>query len=681
MRHGGRSIRRSCASVGVGLGLAVTAVTVSAPVASATSAGPPGSIVFDKGSDVWLTSPSGSSQRRVTTDGGTPTGDGTGDTGYFAPSESDSGTIVAVRNQEFDKGQPDEYTQGYLWVMDRSGNVIRTFKPAQFGYIGGGSCADPAQQLPLGITNAVVSPDGKYVAYTARTDGQSASCSAFTGYGSWIVNIDGTGAERITDANSDAASLEIGQFSADSSKLLVDRADFGSIEDFYVSVPGDGTAQAWTAPSDLIDEVYGQPDARNGLLVTEGYSEAASANAVRVWQMTDFAHEPTSECDMPSMVSSNIGETLSRPSLSPDAAEVVYEDANGAADSAGEGIYGFSAATAGQGGNACSGTTSTLLVQGGQDPFWTSASLYDPPQVSFTAVPPAVTTSRSAEVLFTATEPDPDLHILGFTCSLDGAAAGSCTSPQNFSGLADGVHTLIVTADDGKQTGSGEVSWRVDTVAPHASLTAPTASAVAATSVRVAWSGSDTGSGIARYQVRYRRAHYTGGFGRWSAPSAWQHLTGHALTAPGLAAGYDYCWSARAIDKAGNASAWSSVRCSAVALDDRSTSRSTGWSQHSGHAYYRSTVTSTSRKGASLSRTGVSADRLGVVVTTCSSCGKVAIYVGSKRIGTIDLHSSSTHRRVVKLLPVFSLRSGTVKVKVLTAGKTVAIDGLVISRT
>ena len=52
MRHGGRSFRKSCATVGVVLGIGVTAVTVGAPTASATTAGPPGSIVFDKGGEV-----------------------------------------------------------------------------------------------------------------------------------------------------------------------------------------------------------------------------------------------------------------------------------------------------------------------------------------------------------------------------------------------------------------------------------------------------------------------------------------------------------------------------------------------------------------------------------------------------------------------------------------------------
>jgi hypothetical protein len=177
----------------------------------------------------------------------------------------DGGLIVAVRNQQLDRGKPSEYTQGVIWEMDRSGHLVRKFKPAQFNHIAGGSCNPAVLQLPLGIYNAVVSPNGKYVAYTAHKYVQSASCSAVEGYSSWIANIDGSGARMIADTGGNTASLEIGHFTADSSRLLVDRADFGSIETYYVNLPG-STAQPWTgaAPDEdagLTAEPYAWPAA------------------------------------------------------------------------------------------------------------------------------------------------------------------------------------------------------------------------------------------------------------------------------------------------------------------------------------------------------------------------------------------------------------------------------------
>jgi integrase len=53
-------------------------------------------------------------------------------------------------------------------------------------------------------------------------------------------------------------------------------------------------------------------------------------------------------------------------------------------------------------------------------------------------------------------------------------------------------------------------SWRVDTIAPTAGLTGPTAVGTLSSSVKVSWSGADTGgSGVAKYQVGYARAVYS----------------------------------------------------------------------------------------------------------------------------------------------------------------------------
>ncbi|HVU92588.1 MAG TPA: hypothetical protein VHC23_10160 [Jatrophihabitans sp.] len=297
--------RNACVLTGAAVALC-GAVALGPTAASATGVPAPGTIVYILNDNVYLTTPTRSATVQVTTDGSVATKDGTGDTPYSVPSESDDGLIVAVRNQQFDKGKPSEYTQGVIWEMDRSGHLVRKFKPAQFNHIAGGSCNPAVLQLPLGIYNAVVSPNGKYIAYTAQTYVQSASCSAVEGYSSWIANIDGSGARMIADTGGNTASLEIGHFTADSSRLLVDRADFGSIETYYVNVPG-STAQPWTEPAsgDFIDQAYQQADVRNGVMATNGYSHATSSLALRLWTFSDFAHQPTAKCDWTSTVNPN----------------------------------------------------------------------------------------------------------------------------------------------------------------------------------------------------------------------------------------------------------------------------------------------------------------------------------------------------------------------------------------
>jgi hypothetical protein len=58
-----------------------------------------------------------------------------------------------------------------------------------------------------------------------------------------------------------------------------------------------------------------------------------------------------------------------------------------------------------------------------------------------------------------------------FSCALDGAAAQSCTSPVSPTGLADRVHTFVVTATNASsKTAASQISWTVDTIKPVLSV-------------------------------------------------------------------------------------------------------------------------------------------------------------------------------------------------------------------
>jgi hypothetical protein len=580
----------------VAAGLVSIAAT---PTASAAPfSGETGSIIYDRGGDVYQTTPDGSGTHRVTTNGATPTADKTGSTGYAVPTESDGGLIAAVRNQDY-----GGYSQGFIWVMDRNGTVIDKFKPPQFSVVPQfEGCSGPDAQLPQGIVNASISPDGKHVAYTATAIGNDASCGALSEVGSWITDIDGSHGHWLSAAPAGTADLEIGRW-VTNSRLLIDRFDFGSIENFYVDLPS-YTATAWSAPAsgDFIDEAYLQPDVANGVLVTDGYSEYASAPVIRIWSTTGFGSAPTAQCEYASVAHPGTTHVnLNQPSLSPDGAEVVYEDYDDpTSDATNEGIYIAPAAGALASTQACADANPSLFVQGAEDPFWTPASTAQLPS---------------------------------------------------------------------------------DTTAPAATLTAPNDAATIGASVTLTWTGHDDYSGIAYYQLRERTAPYSAGFTSWSTPSSWQHLTGNSVTRSGLARGKDYCFKLRAVDNAGNMSSWTAPRCTAVPLDDRSLSRAPGWTTGTGSNYYAGTITSTTKKGATLTRTNAEVHRIAAIATTCPQCGSVNVYVGSHRVGTLDLHGSRTKHQVLKSLPAFSVRSGTVKLTVTTTGKTVAIDGLLLSRT
>ncbi|HEX5827570.1 MAG TPA: hypothetical protein VFY23_08625, partial [Candidatus Limnocylindrales bacterium] len=148
-----------------------------------------------------------------------------------------------------------------------------------------------------------------------------------------------------------------------------------------------------------------------------------------------------------------------------------------------------------------------------------------------------------------------------------------------------------------------------------------------------------------------------------------------------LTAGSTYCVSSLVRDDAGLVSAWSAETCTAVPLDDRSLTRSSGWTAGTGSAYYRGTYLRTTRLGAKLTRTDVRARRLSLVATTCPTCGSVKVYWGSTFLKTVSLRSTTTmNQRVLPLATFSSARTGTVTIKVVSSARRVTIDGLVVKR-
>ena len=299
------------------------------------------------------------------------------------------------------------------------------------------------------------------------------------------------------------------------------------------------------------------------------------------------------------------------------------------------------------------------------------------PTVQFTGMPG--NPSNSGAAAFTFTGADAGSGGVTYSCQLDAAASVACGSPYNVTGLTDGTHTFAVTATDAAGNSAGAThQWAVDMTAPSAVLHMPTAPFVLTSPTSLSWSGADTGSGVANYQVRYQRAAWNGQMGPWTYPSGWQALTALNLSVP-LPVGYTYCFAVRAVDSAGNASPWTAARCTARALDDRALSMSAGWLHKKATGFYLGTFTQTMAHNATVALKGVRLDRVGIVATTCATCGTLGVYVGSTLIGKINLQSAKTKHEVLRMLPVFALRLGLVTLKVLTTGKLVQIDALAVS--
>jgi hypothetical protein len=198
------------------------------------------------------------------------------------------------------------------------------------------------------------------------------------------------------------------------------------------------------------------------------------------------------------------------------------------------------------------------------------------------------------------------------------------------------------------------------------------------TTVGMSWTASGLAP-VASYDVRYRKAAWNGPFG---AATSLRSATTSTSTSFAGTPGTTYCLAVRARDTDGLTSSWTGETCTGVPLDDRALSRAGSWTKGSGSAYYKSTYTRSSTKGATLTRSGVSTKRIVLVATTCPTCGKVGVYWGTTLLKTISLTSATTvHRKVISVATFSSVRTGTLRIKVVSSGKKVIIDGVGLRRS
>ena len=120
----------------------------------------------------------------------------------------------------------------------------------------------------------------------------------------------------------------------------------------------------------------------------------------------------------------------------------------------------------------CALMLGTLVVTGiaaGSPARWQQLTLL--PKVTITSEPAGTTTAHTASFTFTA--------VGRTTCRLDGGLPSSCSSPMNYSAIADGTHVFRVEARSNGRTASASATWTATTPAPTPAP-APTAASVAA---------------------------------------------------------------------------------------------------------------------------------------------------------------------------------------------------------
>jgi hypothetical protein len=215
-------------------------------------------------------------------------------------------------------------------------------------------------------------------------------------------------------------------------------------------------------------------------------------------------------------------------------------------------------------------------------------------------------------------------------------------------------------------------------VAPSVQMVSPTSLFAATSNYSLAWTGTSAGSAVADYDLRYRTAGWNFDFTSYRYPASWQGITwtGFAVSA---SPGFEYCYSVRAHDVAGDVSAWTPDDCRATPLDDRSLSTVTsGWQRITDSSAYGGTLTQTDVAGAELQLTGARVDQLALVVVECPTCGMIRIDLNGQAWQTVNTYSALRQYGVVLVEPAFTSRTATITLTDVD-GNDAIIDGIDIA--
>lgn len=216
-----------------------------------------------------------------------------------------------------------------------------------------------------------------------------------------------------------------------------------------------------------------------------------------------------------------------------------------------------------------------------------------------------------------------------------------------------------------------------DTAGPQVGLTGPQGAQQLATTFPVSWTATDSlseisGAAIVGREAAWNKAAFT-------EPAVLQQATGSPVDFSGDP-GTTYCLAVQAKDAANNISVRTPERCTTLPLDDTSLAGGKVWQRQKEAGHYLGTVTRTDQKGAVLTRGGIQAKRLALVVQRAPKGGTIRATFNGKLLGTFVLKGTGK-KKIMTLASFGKVRSGKLKLTVVSAdGRKVAIDGLVVAK-
>lgn len=258
----------------------------------------------------------------------------------------------------------------------------------------------------------------------------------------------------------------------------------------------------------------------------------------------------------------------------------------------------------------------------------------------------------------------------GFDCRLlrDGTLFSDwqpCnTGSRSYSSLPDGAWTFEVRARD--QAGNVDPTpaaheWTLDTTAPQTSVLAgPVKNAfVLSTAADLSFGSTEPGSSFT-----------------CAVDGAAVDCPGGSLSLTNLSHTTHTATSV-ATDGTGNTDASPARRSWTVPLDNTELTHGTGWTQKSTRGAYLGTYSQSAVQGATLTRNVTNARKVALVVTKGVGYGKVQVFAGTELLKTVGLAATTRKTKQVIPIPKFATAfTGELRIVVLTAGKTVRIEGL-----
>jgi hypothetical protein len=242
--------------------------------------------------------------------------------------------------------------------------------------------------------------------------------------------------------------------------------------------------------------------------------------------------------------------------------------------------------------------------------------------------------------------------------------------------IPSGVSTLYFRDTDGVTASPVQtLPFMVDTAAPATSISAPTFSVqqTATRSFTVSWSGADSMSGVAVYDVDVR----TGTTGAWAPLRASTAATSVVFTG---SLGSTYYFRSRATDVAGNTSEWKTTSGTTVAYDQSKAHFSHSWKSGTRSSAFMGSYKYSTARNAYATFT-LSKGSLYLVTTLGPKNGKMAIYFRGRKVRTLDTYSKTTKYRQLRKIATFSGHgAGTVKIVNLATSHRprIEIDGLAV---